>query len=179
MSAAITAVAVGSLAAYSSYEQGRMTRRANEASQEETRRRYLIMASDAESSKAELAQEGMEKLTASTREFLKYKSTFEAGMGEGMVTGKSVQRLRSNMQVKRDETTGSIIRQIDDNAINIAKDMLTKKIETESNLRQLELTKQSMGMIALQAASTGATTGLSMGASMKTLGVGNSKSWGN
>jgi predicted DNA-binding helix-hairpin-helix protein len=168
------AIGLGVFTAYSSYQQGRTQRKMNEASQEDTRRRYLIMASDAESGKAELAQEGMEKMTQSTREFLKYKSTYEASLGESETGGKSIQRMKANIQLKRDETMGSIQRQIDENSINIAKDMLTKKIDTEANLRQLELSKQSTAMIALQAIGTGASTGLSVGASMKTLGWGQS-----
>lgn len=167
-------IAIAGISAYSSYQQGKTQQMMNEASQEETRRRYLIMASDAESAKVELAQEGMEKLTQSTREFLKYKSTFEAGLGESETGGKSIQRLRANTSVKEGETKGSIMRQIDENSINIAKDMLTKKIDTEANLRQLKLSKQSNSMIALQALTTGVSTGLTVGASMKTLGWGQS-----
>lgn len=157
--------------AYSASESAKANNRAAGRAQANAARRYELQADQAEAMMDEQQIIARDKMTDVTRAFLVAKGKSKAIQAETMVTGASSQRVEAVQRSKFSEAKGKIAQEVDTNVINIAQDMITKKIDTEATIAEAESKKKNVftetAMGAIQGGMQGYSLGSSMGGSTK------------
>lgn len=148
MSATITAVAVMATASmYSSSQQSKANNRQQARTQQEAERRYRLQAGISGEQIKEQDMIAMEQMTEVSKEFLMAKSKALATQAESGVAGNTKGRTMQILSTKESEAKGKVAQAIDVNKINIARDMLANKIDTESIIRESKARELSSSQI--------------------------------
>ena len=135
MSGVVTAVAAGA-SMYSSYQSSISNNKAQARTQKEAERRYRLQAGIAGEQIKEQDMIAMEQMTEISKEFLMAKSKALATQAESGVAGNTKGRTMQILSTKESEAKGKVAQSIDVNKINIARDMLANKIDTEAIIRE-------------------------------------------
>lgn len=152
MSAVYTAVAIS---AYSSYSSSQANNKAQKVSQAEAERRYKLQASISKEQISEQDALALTKMTEITREFAMAKSKALTVQAESGLAGKSMEKRINILGAKESEAKGKVAQEIDTNKINIARDMLANKIDTESIIKESKAREISSANIAINMVSAG------------------------
>lgn len=146
MSAVYTAVAIS---AYASYSSASANNKAQKVTQKEAERRYALQASIAKDQLNEQDTLALSKMTEITREFIGAKSKSLAIQAESGLAGNTMAKKINILGTKESESKGAVAQEIDVNKINIARDMLANKIDTESIIRESKAREISSTNIAI------------------------------
>lgn len=121
---------------YSSRQQSIANNKAQARTQKEAERRYRLQAGIAGEQIKEQDMIAMEQMTEISKEFLMAKSKALATQAESGVAGNTKARTMQILSTKESEAKGKVAQSIDVNKINIARDMLANKIDTEAIIRE-------------------------------------------
>lgn len=147
---------VAAISAYSSYSANRASNQAAGRAQENARRRYLLQSGVAKNQMEEQKMMALEKMTEVSRKFLEAKGRATVVQAETGVTGNVQKRLAGIQRTKESEVKGKVAKEIDTNVVNIAQDMLAKKIDTEAMIAEAEAKKKSSLTMLTEAGIAGA-----------------------
>lgn len=139
---------------------------ANEAAartQEQTQLRYGEQARVAQQQMLEQQDIAREKMTDVTLQFLAAKGKAVTVQAETGVAGKTAQRRLNILRGKASEAKSKIARDVDTNIMNIANDMLVKKIDADKIMADAEAQKKSSLAILAEAGLAGAKAYASVG----------------
>jgi hypothetical protein len=157
------AISAGVLMAGSAYMNAQAQNASMEAAQKNAERRYGMQAAIAGNQMEEQNMLAMEKMTEVTRKFLLAKGKATTVQAETMVGGNVQKRLSANLSSQSSEIKGKVAQEVNTNIINVATDMLAKKIDTEAMIAEAESKKKSslaiavdMGLGFMQGAAAGA-----------------------
>ena len=154
---------------YSTSQQAKANNKAQARTQEEAERRYRLQASIAGEQIKEQDMIAMEQMTEVSQEFLMAKSKALATQAESGVAGNTKSRTMQILSTKESEAKGKVAQSIDVNKINIARDMLANKIDTESIIRESKARELSSSQILtnmLMSGVQGGAQGYMLGSSL-------------
>ncbi len=172
------AVAVGTVSAVSAYSSTEANNKAQGATQDNTRRRYSIQSGVSRNQMEDINTNAMTKMTNVSRKFLLAKSSTDVGQAESGVSGNVRKRLNLSIRGKASEQKSAVAREADTSIINVANDMIGKKIDTEAILAKAEADKVTGLALYTKVASAG-VQGYAQGKSLDGLGGGGTGSGGN
>ena len=138
------------------------TNRAASQSQQDILDRWEWQAMIGKEQIQEQQQDVLEKTTDITRKFLTTKGKMtaaQAGMG---VTGKTAQRMALMTRAEASELKSKVMKEAETNVVNIANNVMAKKLDADANITKLQSQKKSTAAIIFNAASAG-MQGYSMG----------------
>jgi len=139
---------------------------AAQRSQENTKRRYLLQKKQAEGMMEEQQGIRVEQMTAVSRSFLKAKGQSKTVQAETGVSGKVAQRMKFTERAKASEVKGKVSKEIETNIVNIANNMLTKKVDADAMIQEAQSRKQNVFTAAVMSGLGGAMTGAQFGSMM-------------
>ena len=160
---------MGAMSAYSAYSGAKATNQASAQAEAEAQRRYALQSSIAKNQMEEQQSIAMEKMTDISREFLKAKSQATAVQAETMVGGNTAQRISASTRSKASEAKSRVATEANTNIINIANDMLAKKIDTEAIVAQARIKRKNVGIDTIVGGVSGALQGYAMNSSLQGL----------
>ena len=164
-SVAVSAGMAG-LSAYSSSQTANMSAKAKEA---EAKRRYALKSGTARNQLEEQQGLARDKMTEITRKFALASGSMQAASGESATGGNVRLRMSKDLALKESEAKGTVAKEVDTNAINIAQGMLANKIDTEAIIGQAKLSKQNVLINTVGGLIGGASSGISMASGIKNL----------
>ena len=142
------------------------TNRAASQSQQDILDRWEWQAMIGKEQIQEQQQDVLSKTTDITRKFLTTKGKMvasQAGMG---VTGKTAQRMALMTRAKASELKSKVMKEAETNVVNIANNVMAKKLDADANINKLQSQKKSTAAILMSAAMAGMSgysTGLKFG----------------
>lgn len=160
---------------YSSYQSSKANNKAQARTQEEAQRRYRLQASIAGEQIKEQDMLAMEQMTDISREFLIAKSKALTVQAESGVAGNTKGRVMNVIETKESEAKGKVAKNIDVNKVNIARDMLANKIDTEAIIRESKARELSSSAILtnmLLAGVQGGVSGYNIGSNISSVSKG-------
>ncbi len=148
--------ATAAMGALSANSAANAANKKSNKTQANANRRYAIQAGVAFNQMEGENQNAMELMTDVNREFLLAKGKATAMSAESGVGGNVAKRRESVLRTKASEAKSKIAKDTDTNIINIAQDMLSKKIDTEAIRAEAESKKQNVFTATLLSAATSA-----------------------
>lgn len=146
---------------YSTNQTARANNRSQRITQEEANRRYLFQESIMKDQIEEQDNMALSQMTDLSREFLIAKGKMETTQAESGVSGKSVDRASVILSNKEAEAKSKLATEIDTNKINIARDMMANKIDTEAIIRESKARELSSTQILTNTLISGVQGGAS------------------
>jgi hypothetical protein len=166
LATAAASVAMAGMSAYSSSKTANMSAKAKE---KEAKRRYALKSGASKNQLEEQQGIARDKMTEITRKFALASGSMQAASGESETGGNVRLRMSKDLALKESEAKGTVAKEVDTNAINIAQGMLADKIDTEAIIGQAKLSKQNVLLNTAGGIISGASSGISMASGIKNL----------
>lgn len=152
------AIGLGVASAGMTYMNGMANNASAQNGIDNANRRYALKSKNAENQMEEQKSLALEKMTEVTRAFLKNKGTMKAAQAETMVGGNIAKRLKHQNARQASEEKGQVAKTTNANIVNIAQGMLSERVDTEAQVRELESRKKSSLNLLIESGVSGVST---------------------
>lgn len=160
------------MGAVQSSQSAKAVNRQSAQAQRNADRRYALQSGVAENQMEEQQEQALEKMTDVTRKFLVAKGQATVHQAESGVSGVTQKRIEAVTRGKFSEAKSKVAKETDTNVINIAQDMLAKKIDTEALIAEAEARKKNVFSETLMGAIQGGISGVGTAMAVKSAGAG-------
>lgn len=136
--------AVAGLSAFTAASSASAANRAAAREEENIIRRYELQADIAKSQIEEQRQIARDKMTEVSLKFLAIRGKEAVTQAETMVGGKLAKRKAFMARAKESEVKSKVAKEVDTNVVNIAQDMVAKKIDADAMIAEARSKKQNV-----------------------------------